>query len=251
MAEPKDYGFRAFVVSVVTGALLLVMTGITMTMLLGRHNKDRLVYAFDSTWKIAKTVFDKHIEYVPHRQMESYYWRARKYYDDECRSLYGTGTLENWEKKNVSNITSIKKVDAIKRAMTPIAPVDSARITSVWGYRRHPLAKQMGGQPVGMHTGIDIALKKGDSVYAIADGVVKRIWKSNGHYGKSVLLTHADGFESLYAHLDWVFVSKGETVKRGDIIAKGGNTGRSTGYHLHLETRIDGEAWNPLLFINY
>ena len=118
-------------------------------------------------------------------------------------------------------------------------PCDGA-VTSHYGWRWGRI-----------HKGIDIDLETGDPVYAAFDGVV-RISKYNyGGYGHYVLIRHYNGLETLYGHLSERFVEPNQTVVKGQIIGLGGNTGRSTGSHLHFETRFKGEAVDPRKIIRF
>ena len=87
------------------------------------------------------------------------------------------------------------------------------------------------------HTGLDIALKTGDKIYAAFDGVV-RVAKFNGGYGNMVLIRHYNNLETLYGHMSEIKVKPGQKVKAGEVIGLGGSTGRSTGPHLHFECRL-------------
>lgn len=99
------------------------------------------------------------------------------------------------------------------------------------------------------HYGVDIKLNIGDSIRSIFPGKVRYVGYSSG-YGKLVLVRHDNGLETYYAHLSKYNVSKGDIVEAGEVIALGGNTGRSTGPHLHLEIRYLGNAINPNSIIN-
>lgn len=94
------------------------------------------------------------------------------------------------------------------------------------------------------HSGIDIALKVGDSIYAAFDGVV-RLAKYNGGYGNCIVIRHHNNLETLYGHLSKISVKIGQEVKAGDVIGLGGNTGRSTGPHLHFECRLMYACFDP------
>ncbi|MEM6586969.1 MAG: M23 family metallopeptidase [Pseudomonadota bacterium] len=99
-----------------------------------------------------------------------------------------------------------------------------------------------------MHSGTDFAAKHGTAIYATADGVVKEAeWK--GGYGRMVTIQHEFGLETRYAHLSRIRVREGQRVSRGDRIGDMGNTGRSTGTHLHYEIRVGGKAVNPMIYI--
>ena len=100
-----------------------------------------------------------------------------------------------------------------------------------------------------MHAGIDLAGAIGTPIYATADGVVGRSEWNSGGYGNLVELDHGHGIQTRYGHLSKSMVTAGQRVKRGDMIALMGSTGRSTGSHLHYEVRIDGKAVNPVPFM--
>lgn len=112
-------------------------------------------------------------------------------------------------------------------------------INSEFGYRRNRF-----------HYGIDVDLNIGDNVLASFEGVV-RIAKYDPTYGKVVVIRHQNGLETLYAHLSKIEVQLGDYVQAGDIIALGGNTGRSTGPHLHFEVRYLGEPIDPNDIIDF
>ncbi len=98
------------------------------------------------------------------------------------------------------------------------------------------------------HYGITISSQKGESVKVTASGIVKDIGKGL-ELGKWILVDHENGFSTLYAHLDTVLVKKGDMVKKGDIIGKVGNTGRSVFYSLYYEIRLNGKLVNPQTYI--
>lgn len=114
------------------------------------------------------------------------------------------------------------------------------RVTSKFGPRRYRF-----------HYGIDLALHVGDSVRAAFKGKVRIIDYDGGGYGNYVVIRHENGLETVYAHLSKVEVKLNQNVKAGEIIALGGNTGRSTGPHLHFETRYIGNALNPAHLIDF
>ncbi len=121
-----------------------------------------------------------------------------------------------------------------------VHPVESKRITSNFGLRRYRF-----------HYGIDIGLTIGDTVRSTFDGQVRIIDYEKRGYGRYVVVRHSNGFETVYAHLSRVFVHKNDTVASGQPIALGGNTGRSTGPHLHFEIRFLGNAINPTKLIDF
>lgn len=130
-------------------------------------------------------------------------------------------------------------------AATPsIWPVRNARITSPFGYRRSPLNFRM-----EFHSGIDLATNYGAPVYAASDGVVTFSgWRSG--YGWTVIISNDYGFTTLYAHNSQLLVKRGTKVSKGDIIAKVGSSGRSTGPHLHYEVWVNGSLVNPKEYLH-
>jgi len=130
-------------------------------------------------------------------------------------------------------------------AKSPFAtPIKSAfRFTSGFGYRRDPK-----GAGTRMHTGTDFAAAYGTPIYATADGVVTYAGWNSG-YGRQVKIQHEFGIETSYAHQSNIRVKVGQRVSRGDRIGDMGNSGRSTGTHLHYEVRIGGKPVNPMTFI--
>lgn len=102
-----------------------------------------------------------------------------------------------------------------------------------------------------MHHGIDLKVQIGDTIYAAFDGKVRVTEFERRGYGYYVVLRHPNGLETVYGHLSGFLVSPDDVVKSGDPIALGGNTGRSTGSHLHFETRFLGKSINPTAIIDF
>lgn len=122
-------------------------------------------------------------------------------------------------------------------------PLDQdMRITSHYGYRRRFRR---------MHYGTDIKLNTGDTVRAAFDGKVRMVRYERRGYGHYVVIRHPNGLETLYAHLSKTIAKPDQVVRAGDPIALGGNTGRSTGSHLHFETRFMGIPINPELIVDF
>lgn len=125
--------------------------------------------------------------------------------------------------------------------ISPINTVDFIKITSEYGYRTHPI-----DNVVLFHEGIDISATVGTPIRATAQGRVVEVMYSKYGYGNRVLIKHAYGFETLYAHMDVINVKKGQWLKKGQKIGTVGNSGKSTGPHLHYEIRKNGEPRDPL-----
>ncbi|HJC99390.1 MAG TPA: M23 family metallopeptidase [Candidatus Dwaynia gallinarum] len=110
-----------------------------------------------------------------------------------------------------------------------------------------PFGLRWGGEK---HHGIDIAGNIGDPIFAAESGFASLV-SYNSIYGNYMKLNHGKGVETLYGHCDVMFIKEGEYVTKGQIIGKIGNTGRSTGPHLHFEVRVNGKADNPLNYVAY
>ena len=141
---------------------------------------------------------------------------------------------------------SWKQLDTLEQGTVSIPsakPVKGAHFTSSFGVRSDPFQRR-----AAMHSGIDLAGPVGTEIYATADGVVGRSRWAGG-YGNLIEVNHGKGIQTRYGHLSKSLVKAGERVKRGQLIALMGSTGRSTGSHLHYEVRIDGKAVNPVPYM--
>lgn len=142
--------------------------------------------------------------------------------------------------------SSVKEYNALKAAtpsIWPLADDGSAYISSNIGWRKDPFTGKQ-----AIHEGLDIGTWYNTPVLATADGVVTYVGK-NGSYGLMVTIEHGFGFETRYAHLNKAVVKKGQKVSRGDIIAYSGNSGRSSGPHLHYEVRKNNIPQDPREYI--
>ena len=138
--------------------------------------------------------------------------------------------------------TRSKKLSHIP-AVQPIHNHNLIRVASGFGMRMHPVYNVP-----KMHHGIDFTAKTGTDIYATGDGIVERVRKSYSGYGKHVIINHGFGYKTLYAHMHAFSVKQGQKVKRGDIIGKVGNTGTSTGPHLHYEVIRNNRKIDPSNF---
>jgi murein DD-endopeptidase MepM/ murein hydrolase activator NlpD len=123
-------------------------------------------------------------------------------------------------------------------------PVRYDRVTSSFGHRFHPFLKKR-----YLHKGIDVHSRLGTPVVATADGLVTNVQKSVGGFGKLIKVTHPMGFTTYYGHLKTIGVNTNQVVRKGEVIGYSGNTGRSTGPHLHYEVRFGNVAHDPANFI--
>jgi murein DD-endopeptidase MepM/ murein hydrolase activator NlpD len=123
------------------------------------------------------------------------------------------------------------------------SPLDTLKVSSKYGWRRSPLG--LGWQ---MHSGTDYLAAWHDTVYATGSGIIS-MSKWNAGYGRCIMIDHAWGYQSAYAHLHRYFVRRGDTVHKGQAIARAGNSGAVTGPHLHYEIRRNGKRANPSLFV--
>lgn len=136
---------------------------------------------------------------------------------------------------STSRSTINKKVNLGMTLVRPVSGILTSRFGSRWG---------------STHTGIDVGASKGTPIYAAASGkVIFSGWK--GTLGKLIVINHGNGIQTYYAHCNSLLVSSGATVSAGQLIAKVGSTGRSTGPHLHFEIRLNGSAINPQSYIGF
>ncbi len=128
-------------------------------------------------------------------------------------------------------------------AIQPVSNKELIRLSSGFGMRFHPIYKVK-----KMHPGIDFSAPIGTPIYATADGVVDLLNVSFSGYGKTIEIDHGFGYRSRYAHMHGFAVSKGQKVKRGELIGYVGNTGLSTAPHLHYEVFINNRHVNPVYY---
>ncbi len=121
-----------------------------------------------------------------------------------------------------------------------VNPIATNRVTSKYGPRRRR-----------MHYGTDLKVLIGDTIRAAFDGRVRIVRYERKGYGKYVVIRHYNGLETIYGHLSAQLVAENQLVKAGDVIGLGGNTGRSTGSHLHFETRFLGQPIDPQILIDF
>ena len=162
--------------------------------------------------------------------------------DQLARSLY-------LESKSLDELQILSKdKEKFSTAIPAIWPIDRSKMRNkigAFGYRNHPIFRRW-----QFHSGVDMPGRVGDPIYATGDGIVESVERSRARrgYGTQILINHGFGYKTRYAHLNKLHVEKGDTIKRGQLIADMGNTGQSTSPHLHYEVIYNRTHVNP---INY
>lgn len=148
-----------------------------------------------------------------------------------------------WSNEYVHKFENCELPDTVVISMKGyVMPTDSTRITDKYGYRpRRGRA----------HLGLDVKVRTGDTIRAAFDGKVRISRYERRGYGHYLVIRHPNGLETVYGHLSKKLVNENDIVHAGDPIGLGGNTGRSTGSHLHFETRILGNAVNPAYMFDF
>ena len=149
---------------------------------------------------------------------------------------------EGWDSKRVNCYGNVSVPSSVQIDVSKFAMPHPGYITSPYGYRKRFRR---------MHKGVDLKVNIGDTIRAAFDGRVRITNFERRGYGNYVVLRHTNDLETVYGHLSGFLVEEGQYVKVGDPIALGGNTGRSTGPHLHFETRYMGYAINPCAIFDF
>lgn len=168
---------------------------------------------------------------------------------DDIEQLIGVKGEE--ETTLIQRATLAKITMQVKAFMLQVipsgSPLKETVVSDSYGYRIHPVSKQR-----KFHRGIDFRAPMRTPVYTTADGVVKYVQNNDrGGFGKVIMIMHNYGFETIYAHLDVSKVKVGDVVKKGQIIGLSGNSGISTGPHLHYEVKYATKILNPWSFVTW
>ena len=160
------------------------------------------------------------------------------------QSLYpGLDLYPNWNNEFVQAYGDAIVPESYTFDLTGFCmPTPNTRITDVFGYR--PRRRRA-------HYGLDVKVYVGDTIRAAFSGKVRMVKYERRGYGKYVVIRHENGLETVYGHLSKQIVDENQYVEAGEPIGLGGNTGRSTGSHLHFETRFLGQAINPALLFDF
>ena len=159
--------------------------------------------------------------------------KLRRQYDVQNESYSELLKMAKRKKKSLAHIPAIQ----------PVKNKNLKRMASGFGYRIDPFYRTR-----KFHAGMDFTARTGTEVYATANGRVERVQRKYGGYGRNIIINHGNGYKTLYAHLSASKVKVGQKVVRGQVIGKVGNTGKSTGPHLHYEVRLNNEPLNPSNF---
>ncbi len=173
-------------------------------------------------------------------------------YETECKEFSSVEDCVNnlYKEVNPVKVASIKSSNTTTSKSTQNSYSKSVNIginfiTPTTG----TITSRFGVRSRDNHKGIDIGAPKGTPIKAAASGTVVHSGNKNDGYGNYIILSHGNGVQTYYAHCSQLLVSKGENVKQGQVIAKVGSTGISTGNHLHFEVRINGVAQNPQNYV--
>ncbi|KAA6349784.1 Murein DD-endopeptidase MepM [termite gut metagenome] len=178
----------------------------------------------------------KSIDSLTLQQLLKEEWKSR----DQTLSFFDL--YPDWDNKHVNSygkdvvIPETYVIDLTGFCM----PTIHTKINSSFGPRKRK-----------MHNGLDIKVYIGDTIVAAFDGKVRIVQTERRGYGKYIVIRHYNGLETVYGHLSEQLVKENQEVKAGEVIGLGGNTGRSTGSHLHFETRFLGIALDPILMFNF
>jgi len=167
----------------------------------------------------------------------------------EIENMIGLNPPEDTPIKERINLTKVNSQEMVVllQFVPSGSPIKFKGITSKFGYRMHPILKRR-----EFHYGIDMRAKMRTPVYATADGIIE--WsglKKKSGYGRLIVIQHNYGFKTYFGHLNKVVVKSGQFIKKGDLIAYTGNSGRSNGPHLHYEIRFNERVVDPTLFLKW
>lgn len=186
---------------------------------------------------------DKYVKIVLYSDHTWQYWDAGRPKIDTA------GFFNGWDTENIHSFKNLTAKDLpesvdlrLVDAEHPFCPPITGKVYSGYKFRR-----------TREHNGIDVPLNMNDTIRAAFNGIVRYTGSSSqtGGYGNLVVIRHSNGLETYYGHLSKRLVKTGEVVKAGEIIGLGGNTGRSTGPHLHFETRYMGQSFDPARIVDF
>ena len=182
---------------------------------------------------------------IPHSDLLVVYQNITQKFRKEVTNEDMTNANEIYYRQKYGSVTEIPSDVPFVGIDGFVEPVVHwiTSVSSEFGMRYHPITGKQ-----HLHGGIDLAKPQGTPIHSVLDGTVTVATYSNS-YGYYIKISHADGFETLYAHCSKTLVKQGQTVTAGEKIALVGTTGSSTGHHLHFETIVNGEKVNPRAYL--
>lgn len=184
----------------------------------------------DDSWKSYERLMEK-----DNRELAAEFFEKLGRYEKDVERLYTTSARVQGKIANLGD--DVDRIPSIQ----PVVNNDLTLLTASFGMLMHPFYRTL--MP---HRGVDYTVPEGTRVFATADGTVKEVTSRNTGSGLTVVIDHGNGYETTYSHLGRSNVRRGERVRRGDIIARTGNTGLSLSPHLHYEVRKEGMRVDPI-----
>jgi murein DD-endopeptidase MepM/ murein hydrolase activator NlpD len=165
---------------------------------------------------------------------------------EELLGIKSTDSISTNERIDIAGLSTFKKKHILQTIPNGY-PLEYKGVTSSYGYRKHPTTGEK-----DFHRALDLRGKVGTDVYTTADGVVEYTgYHKKSGYGNLVIIDHGFGFKTIYGHLKKSKVKTGDSVSKGDVIAHSGNSGRSSGPHLHYEIKFVNRSLNPNNFVKW
>lgn len=234
-----------------------VKTGDTLWSLSRKYDVDWKVIAYANNLGLDGVIrpgqeltipLGKGTTHIVHRGQNLY--EIARGYGTTVADILAANEIPNPNQLQVGSRLIIPATESVA-VMTPVRTKLSSRYEGYWRWPvKGTITSRYGPRGSGFHHGLDVAADTGTRIYPIRSGVVEFSGYLNNIYGQTVILDHGDGIRSLYAHSSENLVDQGDRVTASSAIAKIGNTGRSTGPHLHLEVYVDGETIDPQQLLN-
>jgi len=245
----KDEGYRTAISLLSIVFLLFLISSEVMIdnyYLVTSNNqylKNEAVYK-DNIKTIVKSVYDSDFIYS---NRTGGYSLAKEYTEKEVIDSIVDG--ENLQHLVKESLCFFESREEYVENIPNIVPLKSSKyiyVTSLYGTRHDPFTNK-----ITLHGGIDLVSTYKAEIIATADGYIEEHWVGKGHnlYGKLIIVNHRNGYKSAYAHLSESYIREGMIVKKGQVIGRMGNTGRSMGMHLHYEILKNDERIDPMLFM--
>lgn len=192
-------------------------------------------YDFDSEQQTNRLNLYERLMVLSNRKLGEEFFEKTYQFEKRVKELHDTQIKLSKQMTEMSTKTNYLP------AIQPIINKELTLLTASYGMRIHPFYKTLSS-----HQGVDYAVSEGSSVFATADGTVRNVIKQRTSSGLTIIISHGNGYETVYSHLGRIDVNVGSSVKRGDIIALSGNTGLSLAPHLHYEVRHNSMRVDPI-----